>query len=81
MSRADGAIRWSASGVVAGVAGTAGWVSYTHALDVVRLAGESGAVAYVLLAVAVGISLVAILYFEQVPFEHQAKVPKSSPTS
>ncbi|MFY9752155.1 MAG: MraY family glycosyltransferase [Candidatus Acidiferrales bacterium] len=41
----------------------------------------SGAVAYVLLAVAVGISLVAILYFEQVPFEHQAKVPKSSPAS
>jgi Protein of unknown function (DUF2637) len=45
--RADKAVRWSAAGVTAGVAGTAGWVSYGHALDVVRLAGESGTVAYV----------------------------------
>lgn len=42
----DRAIRWSAATVVAGVAGTAGWVSYDHALTVVRLAGETGAVAY-----------------------------------
>jgi Protein of unknown function (DUF2637) len=32
--------------VVAAVAATAGWVSYQHALDVVRLAGEHGDVAY-----------------------------------
>lgn len=46
MNAADKAIRWSAAAVVAGVAGTAGWVSYTHALDVTRLAGEADTVAY-----------------------------------
>jgi predicted lipid-binding transport protein (Tim44 family) len=46
MSRADNWITGSAVAVVAGVAGTAGWVSYTHALDVVRLAGETGPVAF-----------------------------------
>jgi Protein of unknown function (DUF2637) len=46
MSRADNWITGSAATVVAGVAGTAGWVSYTHALAVVRLAGETGPVAF-----------------------------------
>ena len=46
MSRPDTAITTSAVTVVAGVAGTAGWVSYNYALEVVRLAGETGAVAY-----------------------------------
>jgi hypothetical protein len=46
MSAADKWITGSAVTVVAGVAGTAGWVSYTHALDVVRLAGETGPVAF-----------------------------------
>jgi hypothetical protein len=39
------AIRWSTVAVVAGVALIAGWVSYRHALDVVRAHGETGAVA------------------------------------
>jgi hypothetical protein len=46
MSRADKAIRRSAVLVVLAVAGTAGWVSYEHALDVIRLAGETGAAAF-----------------------------------
>lgn len=40
------AIRWSTIAVVAGVAAVAGWVSYRHALDVVRAHGETGAVAF-----------------------------------
>ena len=42
----DSVSRWSSVLVVLGVAGTAGWVSYLHALDVVRLAGEAGPAAY-----------------------------------
>jgi Protein of unknown function (DUF2637) len=38
-------IRWSTIAVVAAIAGVAGWVSYEHALAVVRAHGESGAVA------------------------------------
>lgn len=38
-------IRWSTVAAVAGIAGVAGWVSYEHALAVVRAHGESGAVA------------------------------------
>jgi hypothetical protein len=38
-------IRWSTVAAVAGIAGVAGWVSYEHALMVVRAHGESGAVA------------------------------------
>jgi hypothetical protein len=41
------AIRWSTIAVVAGVAIVAGWVSYEHALAVVRAHGEAGAVAQV----------------------------------
>jgi Protein of unknown function (DUF2637) len=44
---ADGVIRWSASAVTTAVAGAAGWVSYLHALSVVRMAGETGAVSFV----------------------------------
>jgi hypothetical protein len=46
MSIADKWITGSAVTVVAAVAGTAGWVSYQHALAVVRLAGETGPVVY-----------------------------------
>jgi hypothetical protein len=46
MNRADKWITGSAVAVVAAVAGTAGWVSYQHALEVVRLAGETGPAAY-----------------------------------
>jgi hypothetical protein len=42
----DGFIKWSSVVAVALLAGVAGWVSYTHALDVVRLYGQAGAVAY-----------------------------------
>jgi hypothetical protein len=42
----DRFILGSAFAVVVAVAGAAGWVSYTHGLDVIRLAGESGAVAF-----------------------------------
>ena len=38
-------IRWSTIAVVSAIAGVAGWVSYEHALAVVRAHGESGAVA------------------------------------
>jgi Protein of unknown function (DUF2637) len=38
-------IRWSTVIAVTGIAGVAGWVSYEHALAVVRAHGESGAVA------------------------------------
>ena len=38
-------IRWSTIAVVTAIAGVAGWVSYEHALAVVRAHGESGAVA------------------------------------
>jgi hypothetical protein len=40
------AIRWSTVAAVAGVSVVAGWVSYDHALAVVRAHGESGAVAW-----------------------------------
>ncbi len=46
MSAAAG-IRWSTIAAVTGVAVVAGWVSYEHALAVVRAHGESGAVAQV----------------------------------
>jgi hypothetical protein len=42
---AEQAIRWSTIAVVAGVAVVAGWVSYDHALAVVRAHGEGGTVA------------------------------------
>jgi hypothetical protein len=41
------AIRWSTIAAVAAVAAVAGWVSYEHALAVVRAHGETGAVAQV----------------------------------
>ena len=44
MSGAERAIRWSTIAAVAIVAGVAGWVSYEHALAVVRAHGEVGAV-------------------------------------
>jgi hypothetical protein len=40
-------IRWSTIAAVTAVAGVAGWVSYEHALAVVRAHGEAGAVAQV----------------------------------
>ncbi|MFZ0079955.1 MAG: DUF2637 domain-containing protein [Trebonia sp.] len=40
------AIRWSTVAAVAGVSVVAGWVSYDHALAVVRAHGESGTVAW-----------------------------------
>ena len=42
MTGAERAIRWPA---IAAVAAVAGWVSYKHALAVVRAHGESGAAA------------------------------------
>jgi hypothetical protein len=42
---AQGVIRWSTVAVVSAVAAIAGWVSYDHALAVVRAHGETGAVA------------------------------------
>jgi hypothetical protein len=47
MTGAERAIRWSTIAAVAIVAGVAGWVSYEHALAVVRAHGEVGAVARV----------------------------------
>lgn len=47
MSATERAIRWSTIAAVAGVAVVAGWVSYEHALAVVRAHGEAGAVAQV----------------------------------
>lgn len=47
MTGAERAIRYSTVAAVAGVALVAGWVSYDHALAVVRAHGESGAVARV----------------------------------
>lgn len=47
MTGAERAIRWSTIAAVALVAGVAGWVSYEHALEVVRAHGEAGAVARV----------------------------------
>ena len=44
---AERMIRWSTVAVVASVAIVAGWVSYEHALAVVRAHGEAGAVARV----------------------------------
>jgi hypothetical protein len=40
------AIQWSTVAAVAGVSVVAGWVSYDHALTVVRAHGESGTVAW-----------------------------------
>jgi hypothetical protein len=45
MSRADRAIRWSTIGAVSAVALVAAFVSYRHALQVVRAHGESGGLA------------------------------------
>lgn len=45
MTAAERAIRWSTIAAVAAVAIVAGWVSYEHALAVVRAHGEHGAVA------------------------------------
>jgi hypothetical protein len=47
VSGAERAIRWSTIAAVTAVAGVAGWVSYEHALAVVRVHGETGAVAQV----------------------------------
>ena len=47
MSGAERAIRWSTIAAVTAVAAVAGWVSYEHALAVVRAHGEGGAVAQV----------------------------------
>jgi len=47
MSGAERAIRWSTIAAVTAVAAVAGWVSYEHALAVVRAHGENGAVAQV----------------------------------
>jgi len=47
VSATERAIRWSTIAAVAAVAAVAGWVSYEHALAVVRAHGESGAVAQV----------------------------------
>jgi hypothetical protein len=44
VSGAERAIRWSTIAAVAGVAIVAGWVSYDHALAVVRAHGETGIV-------------------------------------
>lgn len=46
MDKREKAIRWSAVAAVALLAAVAGWVSYTHALDVVRAYGQQGYVAY-----------------------------------
>lgn len=46
MTGAERAIRWSTVAAVAAVAVVAGWVSYDHALAVVRAHGESGTVAW-----------------------------------
>lgn len=46
MTSAERAIRWSTVAAVSGVAVVAGWVSYDHALAVVRAHGEHGAVAW-----------------------------------
>lgn len=46
MGTTDRAVRWSTIAVVAAVAGVAGWISYRHALAVVRSSGETGTVAY-----------------------------------
>jgi hypothetical protein len=47
VSGAERATRWSTIAVVAAVAAVAGWVSYEHALAVVRAHGEAGTVAQV----------------------------------
>jgi hypothetical protein len=47
VSGPERAIRWSTIAAVAAVAAVAGWVSYEHALAVVRAHGEAGAVAKV----------------------------------
>ena len=47
MSGAERAMRWSTIAAVTAVAAVAGWVSYEHALAVVRAHGEAGAVAQV----------------------------------
>jgi hypothetical protein len=47
MSATERAVRWSTIAAVTGVAVVAGWVSYEHALAVVRAHGEAGAVAQV----------------------------------
>lgn len=47
MTGSERAIRWSTIAAVAMVAAIAGWVSYEHALAVVRAHGEGGAVARV----------------------------------
>ena len=46
MTSAERAIRWSTVAAVAVVAAVAGWVSYSHALAVVRAHGETGPVAW-----------------------------------
>jgi len=46
MTAAERAIRWSTIAAVSAVAIVAGWVSYDHALAVVRAHGESGSVAW-----------------------------------
>jgi hypothetical protein len=47
MSATDHAVRYSTVAVVAAVAGVAGWVSYEHALDVIRAHGETGTISQV----------------------------------
>jgi hypothetical protein len=47
MSGTERAMRWSTIAAVTAVAAVAGWVSYEHALAVVRAHGEAGAVAQV----------------------------------
>lgn len=47
MTGPERAIRWSTIAAVTAVAAVAGWVSYEHALAVVRAHGEAGAVAQV----------------------------------
>jgi hypothetical protein len=46
VTRAERAIRWSTVAAVAVVAAVAGWVSYSHALSVVRAHGETGPVSW-----------------------------------
>ena len=46
MTSAERAIRWSPVAAVAVVAAAAGWVSYSHALAVVRAYGGTGPVAW-----------------------------------